>query len=301
MNKEFYENIPIGSNLFGRFILLEVIAANESSGIYKCKCNWGEQRGQIIALKVSSSSPENFIIEHQLIKEIQTISSLNSDNIIKAYDWFRDESFIAYSMEYVDGGTLEDLINKSHDNSIAWCIAVASQVATGLKDIHTAGIVHRDIKPQNILVSKHGKIKIADFGISTLQRTKIKEENNITGTVDFLSPEQISTGKCDIRSDIYAWGTLFFYLLTGVVPFADESIIEALARKVNEDAIKVKFIRSDVPQYLSDIIAVCLARDPNHRFQSMNNVLHALSSKSGRSLSKTITFKSFTELNKHAA
>jgi serine/threonine protein kinase len=302
VNIDFYRNIPKDTLLFGRFKLLDVISASDSSAIYKVQSTWGELRDQILVLKVTHIAQQDKLIEDQILREIKVLSRLNSKYIIKAFDWFRDDEFLAYSMEYVDGGTLESICLNPQGNKFEFALNILTQTAIGLRDIHNAGIIHRDIKPQNILISKTGEIKIADFGISVRSSSKkpISSEQ-ITGTVDYVSPEYIRDGIYDLRSDIYALGTLAFQLFTGHVPFEDESIVDALARKASQEAIKLSNFNKNVPQYIVDIVAKCLKLNPEHRFQSVDEIIYALSIKSHELTHKTTLLKGFNYSSQIAA
>lgn len=302
MNRDFYLNIPKGTKLFGRFALVDVISASDSSAIYKVEGTWGEHRGQTLALKVTSIGTENEVSEDQINREIKVLSKLDSEHIIKAFDWFQDDEFLAYSMEYVDGGTLESYCLNSYKQPVDWAISLLAQVAIGLRDIHQAGIIHRDIKPQNILISKDGIVKIADFGISVRANSRRKlTSEQLTGTVDYVSPEYIRHGIYNVRSDIYALGTLGYQLLTGHVPFEDESIVDALARKASQEALTPRKFRLDIPKYLESIILKCIKLDPNDRYQSIDEILYAIHTKTAELSHDTCSFKNLDDSSKIAA
>lgn len=289
VNKEFYENIPVGTQLFGRFLLERLVCASDSGAVYRCITTWGKHKGKSVALKVTTSEPDFGPNQEQLIREIKLLSEISHPNIVKAFDWFQDSTFTAYSMEYIEGGTLEELLEASPDRSVAWSLDLLTQLALGLQAIHSHGIVHRDIKPQNLLVTKSGQLKIADFGISVQARAKDKPDaNQITGTIDFVSPEYIRHGAYDARSDIYAWGVLAYLMLTGHVPFEDESIVDALTRKATEDPVSPRVYRADIPEKLGHIILKSLARQPNQRFQTVTELLAALSSLSPRPMRSVV-------------
>lgn len=277
MNKEFFDNIPIGSHLFGRFTLLSVISSCDSSAVYKCVSTWGETRGRFVALKVTVSDAQAASMQEQLIKEIKILSKIVHPNIIQAFDWFQDDSFLAYSMEYVEGGTLDTILENSSGRSVQWSLNLLSQLAGALHEIHRAGIIHRDIKPQNILVTANNELKVADFGIAVRLHSKRKDNTEqITGTIDFVSPEYIKNGIFDQRSDIYAWGVIAYLMLTGHVPFEDESIVDALAKKVTQDPPSPQNYRSHISNELSALILKALARNPKDRFQTCDELIEAL-------------------------
>ena len=302
MNKIFFENVPLGTHLFGRFILREVIATNDSCGIFKVLSTWGETRGQILALKVMSAGSHAAASEAQLIQEIRLLAKLNSPHVVRAYDWFKDDNFIAYSMEYLGGGCLERKLLSAHKHSLTDIIELIEPIALGLQDIHRVGIIHRDIKPQNILLSVEGRIKIADFGIAVRKNTAYKElDNQINGTVDFLSPETILDGTYDQRSDIYAWGTLAYLALTGRLPFEDPSIVEAMTRKASIDPASPREHRLDIPEWLEKVVLSAIARNPENRFQTTEELLYSLRNRGHTVRNKTTLFKSLEFLGLEAS
>jgi serine/threonine protein kinase len=283
VNKDFYENIPVGTHLFGRFTLLDVIAASDQCGVFKVLSTWGETKGSVLALKITSlesSTLENTSTnqaEELILKEIHLLSKIKSKKVVQAIDWFKDDLFLAYSMEYMANGSIENVLSFIYQRPVIEALPLLRSVAEGLFDIHHAGIIHRDIKPQNILISDSHQIKIADFGIAERmlgQRKVISEQ--ITGTIDFVSPEYIKDGVYDYRSDIYAWGILSYLAVTGHVPFEDESVVDALSRKASEDPISPHFFRREIPVPLEQAILKAIARNPDDRFQSMDEVLVAL-------------------------
>ena len=286
VNKEFYENIPLGTHLFGRFSLLEVIAASDLCGVYKVLSTWGESKGKVLALKITSidrstaleeGSTPGTRSEELILKEIHLISKVKSNRVVQAFDWFQDDLFLAYSMEYMAHGSIESVLSYLYQCPIQEALPLLTAVAEGLSDIHRVGIIHRDIKPQNILISDKGEVKIGDFGIAERMTSKRKNDSQqITGTIDFVSPEYIKNGRYDHRSDIYAWGILSYLALTGHVPFEDESVVDALSRKASEDPISPRHFRSEISHELDSIILKAIARDPEDRFDSMDDIVSAL-------------------------
>ncbi len=283
VNRDFYEHITPGTHLFGRFTLISVIAASDSCGIFKVLSTWGETKGRTLALKITSidsltnSTARAKDAADSIMREIHLLSKIRSKHVVEAIDWFQDDFFLAYSMEYMGRGCIESLLYDLYERPMTDALPLLSAVAEGLSDIHQAGVVHRDIKPQNILIADSGVIKIADFGIAERllgRRKPISEQ--ITGTIDFVSPEYIKDGIYDYRSDIYAWGILSYLALTGHVPFEDQSVVDALARKASENPISPHFHRPELPPILERTIMKAIARKPEQRFQTMDEVLEAL-------------------------
>lgn len=235
--------------------------------------NWGDIKGKIVAVKLLSQRAPAHLID-QLKNEIKVLEKCNHPNVIRIYDWFEDGEFVGYAMEYAPYGTLEDFIERNGIVSIHESLIVLKQLALGIHEIHSQGYIHRDLKPQNVFLTKEGTIKVGDLGIALHQSHAAKISiDEITGTVDFLSPEYVSKGICDVRADIYAWGSIAYLFLTGMLPFKEESIIETLLKKASTDPIYISSFREDIPHDVSRLIMRAIARDPETRFQSTFEVI----------------------------
>lgn len=284
--------IEPGEMLFGVYEVLECLGKGTSGVVYKClRTDMGKQ---VVALKLLPASIiEDQIATTRLTREIQLAYSIDHDHVARFYDCIRAPDLIAIVMEYTPGGTLNDLMGNGA-LPLDHAVGILSQIAHGLSAIHHAGIVHRDLKPANILINPDGFVKIADFGLARdlvpraeeldasteldlesggpLPGAKETSKNAVVGTPFYVSPEYILQRMLDARSDIYAFGTIAYELVTGVPPFGNDSAIEVLKRKIREDPVAPTEHRPECPPELSDLILHALARDPEQRYQSIDDI-----------------------------
>ena len=255
-----------------------------------------------VALKVINQS---LIRDSQVVdrfhREVQTAARLSHPNIVTAYDaeQANDNHFLV--MEYVDGESLAALVKRDNPIPIQEACQYISQVADGLQYAHGRGVVHRDIKPHNLMLTE-GTVKILDFGLASLaslaeaapakaEHGQMPEDASLTaacsimGTPDFMSPEQATdTSRVGFRSDIYSLGATLYYLLAGQPPFSSGSVAQRLESLANSEPTPIQSLRSDVPQGLADVINRMMLKDPDNRFQSAEEVALALEPYIGNTL-----------------
>ena len=276
MNKAFFENILPGTRLFGSFRLVRSLGSTEMGGVYLCQDT--RKNNQLIALKILNNrlGPTSEF-KRQFLREIEISRTIDHPNTIKIFEFFKDEDFLAYTMEYLLGGSLDERIAAKRLPDMMTAVSWLKQIASGLEAIHKKGIVHRDLKPENILLGENNQIKIVDFGIS-LQYGQSDEvpSDTLMGTVNFLSPEYIRHGIVDYRSDLYAWGVVAYQLLTGRLPYHGDNLVETLTLRVTQDPIAPQRINPAIPQMLGDLILSSLRRDPSKRVQSATELCSRL-------------------------
>jgi serine/threonine protein kinase/tetratricopeptide (TPR) repeat protein len=225
----------------------------------------------------------------RFVREAKAAASLNHPHIatIHAIEESDDEMFIV--MEYIEGKELKDVI-KSEIPDLKSAIQYAIQIAEGLQAAHAKGIVHRDIKSSNIMITTEGQVKIMDFGLAKVGAgTQLTKEYTTIGTAGYMSPEQVKGEKVDQRSDIWAFGVLLYELLTGRLPFSGEYEQALMYCIVNEKPEPVSQARVDIPFFLEEIVNQCLIKDPDQRYQTMSEVLADLKSGGVRSTSDPTT------------
>jgi hypothetical protein len=281
-------------NMVGRTVLqyqlTEKLGAGGMGEVYKA---WDSRLNRFVALKVLSADmaadPE---FKRRFLFEAQSASSLNHPNIITIYDIVSDADAQYMVIEYVDGKTLLDLIPPQ--GMPPWlAIRYAIQVADALRAAHSVGVIHRDLKPANIMVTGTGLVKLLDFGLAKRVAAWAPSDNYngdtiaslpepltvqgaIMGTVDYMSPEQAEGKRLDARSDIFSFGAVLYQMVTGHSPFRGGSPMSTLSAVLRDQAPPMADLAPGVPAPLEQIVARCLAKNPDQRFQSMNEVEAAL-------------------------
>jgi serine/threonine protein kinase len=249
--------------------------------------------GRFAALKLlpadKVADPER---KRRFVQEAKSASALNHPNIITIYDIDQADGVDFIAMEYVDGKTLDRLIPRN-GMRLEDVLKYAIQIAGALSRAHAAGIIHRDIKPANIMATPDGHLKVLDFGLAKLTEVvegdtecltatieaggnSGTEEGAVIGTVAYMSPEQAEGKKVDTRSDVFSFGSVLYQMATGRRPFQDETKISTLAAILHKEPSAIREIAAGVPRDLEKIIARCLRKDPNRRFQHMDDVRVAL-------------------------
>ncbi|MEW6060655.1 MAG: protein kinase [Bacteroidota bacterium] len=214
------------------------------------------------------------IAKARFLQEAQAAAGLNHSNICTVHGVEEHEGSLFMVMEYVDGGTLRDKVPFAKVDD---AVSVALQIGEALHEAHTKGIVHRDIKADNIMLTSKGQAKVMDFGLAKLKGTlKLTRTSSTVGTLGYMAPEQIQGGEVDLRSDIFSFGVLLFEMLTGKLPFRGEHEAAMVYSIVNEDPQSIDQLRQDITPLLSNLIAKCLEKDPADRFQHMDEVVSEL-------------------------
>jgi len=250
--------------------------------------------GRTVALKVINQRLiQNAEVVERFHREVRTAARLSHPNIVTSHDAEQAENIHFLVMEYVDGVNLATLVKESGYLSVAKACDYARQAATGLQYAHEKGIVHRDIKPHNLMLTSMETVKILDFGLASLvegladpvdekkviEITSLTMVGSIMGTPDFISPEQAANAHlADIRSDIYSLGATLYFLLSGQPPFATGSVAERLEMHAALEPLAIRSLRSDVSEELSDVISRMMAKNPDERFQIPLDVARALES-----------------------
>jgi serine/threonine protein kinase len=220
---------------------------------------------------VEPSEREEFKLRFQ--REAQLAGNLSHPNIIAIHDVGEEEEISFIAMEFVEGESLAELIAKNYRFSIEEIADIFSQLCQGMSYAHQQGIIHRDLKPSNILLRKDGLVKIADFGIARALGATITASHKTLGTPAYMSPEQITGGRIDLRSDIFSLGIILYQMLTGERPFAGEITSTIIYRIINEDPIPPRKISLQVPPGFNHIVLKALSKDPTERYQSCGELL----------------------------
>ena len=265
--------VKIGMVIGDRYEVLEKIGTGGMSDVYKAKDHKLNRFVAIKVLKQEFSENENFVSKFRV--EAQSTAGLMHPNIVNVYD-VGDEDGINYIvMELVDGITLKKYIEKKQMLSVKESVSIAIQVAMGLEAAHNNGIIHRDIKPQNIMISKEGKVKVTDFGIAKAA-TSNTITSNVMGSVHYTSPEQARGGYSDAKSDIYSLGITLFEMLTGRVPYNGETTVAIAIKHIQEDLPSPALYNEDIPISVEKIVLKCCQKSPDRRYQTAADLISDL-------------------------
>lgn len=255
----------IGKRINGRYKLLEVIGGGGMSNVYLAH---DMILNRDVAIKILHNNFSNEEEAHRRFqREALSATSLNHPNIVSIYDVGEEEGLQYIVMEYVKGMTLKQYITQYAPLEPARSVEIMKQLTSAIAMAHQNQIIHRDIKPQNILMDEEGNVKITDFGIAmALTATSFTKTNSVLGTVHYLSPEQARGGIATKKSDIYSLGIVLYELLTGELPFSGESAVSIALKHLQSETPSVRAIVPTIPQSLENVVLKATAKDAQHRY-----------------------------------
>ncbi|MCM1113744.1 MAG: Stk1 family PASTA domain-containing Ser/Thr kinase [Muribaculum sp.] len=262
--------IKIGMMIGDRYEILEKIGTGGMSDVYKAKCHKLNRFVAVKVLKQEFSENANFVSKFQT--EAQAAAGLAHPNIVNVYDVGEENGIHYIVMELVEGITLKKYIEKKARLSYKEAVSIAIQVSMGIEAAHNNHIIHRDIKPQNIIISKDGKVKVTDFGIAKAA-TSNTITSNVMGSVHYTSPEQARGGYSDEKSDIYSLGVTIFEMLTGRVPFNGETTVAIAIKHIQEELPSPKEYVPEIPASVESIVLKCCQKSPDRRYQNMAELI----------------------------
>ena len=262
-----------GTYLQNRYEILEKIGSGGMSVVYKAQCHTLNRLVAIKVLKEEFAFDKNFIDKFRM--EAQAAARLSHPNIVSVYDVVEEGALHYIVMELIEGITLKNYIEKKGFLENKEAIGIAIQVASGIAAAHSHHIVHRDIKPQNIIISREGKVKVADFGIAKAVSAQTMNATAV-GSVHYISPEQARGGYCDERSDIYSFGITLYEMVTGKVPFDGESTVAVAMAHMEQEIQPPSQINSQISAGLEAIIMKCTQKKPEDRYGSATEVINDL-------------------------
>jgi serine/threonine-protein kinase len=256
----------------GGYRIIERVGRGGMGTVYKAE-QIDLQR--IVALKVISeehTKDKDFV--DLFIHEARAAAKLNHPNIVQVYDVKRHNDYYYFSMEFVSGGSVQEILNRQKKIAADQTVQMILEAARGLDYAHKKGIVHRDVKPDNLMISETGMIKIGDMGLARGLEEKVgpEEETSVIGTPHYIAPEQVLGRPADFRSDIYSLGATAYRMLAGITPFSAPSVRDLVNKKVREDATSIIEHSPEVPKTVADIVARMMVRDPDRRYQTMLEV-----------------------------
>ncbi|HEY2420473.1 MAG TPA: Stk1 family PASTA domain-containing Ser/Thr kinase [Neobacillus sp.] len=261
----------IGKRISGRYKVLEMIGGGGMANVYLAHDMILDRDVAVKMLRLDFANDEEFI--RRFHREAQSATSLAHPNIVNIYDVGEENDLYYIVMEYVEGQTLKQYIQQNSPLRVENTIEIMSQLTSAISHAHQNNIIHRDIKPHNILIDLNGNVKITDFGIAmALSATSITQTNSVLGSVHYLSPEQARGGMANRKSDIYSLGIVMFELLTGRLPFSGESAVSIALKHLQSDTPSVRRWNPAIPQSVENIVLKATAKDPFHRYNSADEM-----------------------------
>jgi serine/threonine protein kinase len=286
--------MKIGQIVKERYEILEILGEGGMAFVYKARDMQLERFVAIKTLKPNYVNQETFV--ERFKREAKTAANLNHPNIVQIFDWgIEDEPY--FVMEYIEGNTLTSIISKNRTISLSDILFIGAQVSSGLHAAHQKGLVHRDIKPGNIMITPDGKVKVTDFGIVSLQNEEsdITKTGSILGTASYISPEQAQGKPVSIESDLYSLGTVLYELITGKAPFSGDSPISTATKHLTEKPEKPSLFRRDLPKGVESAILKLLEKATYDRFKSAED-LRAILLQQRKSLQSEQTRENLVDL-----
>jgi serine/threonine protein kinase len=265
----------IGRILGNRYEIMERIGGGGMAIVYRALDMLLNRSVSIKVLRSQFVSDEDFV--RRFRREAQAAASLSHPNIVNIYDVGTEGEIYYIVMEYVDGKTLKEIIQERGPLPIEEAIDIAKQICNALHHAHENNIVHRDIKPHNVLISKEGRVKVTDFGIArAITSNTMTHTGSVLGSVHYFSPEQARGGITDVKSDIYSLGVVLYEMVTGELPFSGESPITVALKHLQDYFVEPRQLNPEIPQSVENIILKALAKDPHVRYPSTREMYHDL-------------------------
>ncbi len=265
--------VKIGMMISDRYEVLDKVGAGGMSDVYRAK---DHKLNRFVAIKVLKQEfAENTEFRSKFRMEAQAAAGLMHPNIVNVYDVGEESGFSYIVMELVEGITLKKYIEKKARLSVKEAVSIAIQVGRGIEAAHNNHIIHRDIKPQNIIISKEGKVKVTDFGIAKAA-TSNTITSNVMGSVHYTSPEQVRGGFSDEKSDIYSLGITLFEMLTGRVPYNGETTVAVAIQHIQEEMPSPRDYVPEIPVSVEQIVLKCTQKSPDRRYQSAPELIEDL-------------------------
>ena len=254
----------------GRYRIMRKLGSGGMANVYLAE---DQELGRRVAIKILNdrhAGDEQFV--ERFRREAKNAASLSHPNIVSIYDRGEAEGTYYIAMEYLDGKSLKELILERGPAPVSVAVDYARQILAALRFAHRNGIVHRDIKPHNVLVDAEGHVKVTDFGIARAGASQMTEEGSIIGTAQYLSPEQARGTQVDQTSDLYSLGIVLYEMLTGAVPFTGDSPVEIAMKHLSATPPPLATKRPDIPNALDLVVLRALAKDPAARYQSADEM-----------------------------
>ena len=260
-----------GQKINDRYEVIKTIGEGGMANVYLAEDTILNRKVAIKVLRGDLSADEKFIRRFE--REALSVSNLSHPNIVEVYDVGEEDGEHYIVMEHIEGKTLKELLKKRDSLTLTEVIDIMTQLTDGISHAHESYIIHRDIKPQNIMIEDDGKVKITDFGIAmALNATQLTQTNSVMGSVHYLPPEQASGKNASIKSDIYSMGILMYELLTGTVPFKGDNAVEIALKHMKDKIPSIRKQDPSIPQSVENILLKATAKNPRNRYDSAKEI-----------------------------
>jgi serine/threonine protein kinase/lipopolysaccharide biosynthesis regulator YciM len=267
-------NLPVGTVLAGRYEIIELLGEGGMGAVYKAT---DHQLDRVIALKtIRQELARDTEMLARFKQELILARQITHRNVIRIYDLGEDAGSKFITMEFADGVTLRSLISERGKIPPGEAVEIARQICLALEAAHAEGVIHRDLKPQNIMRNQQGRVVVMDFGLARTLSSTMTQTGALVGTMEYMSPEQALGKNLDARSDLFAIGLILHELLTGRTPYQADTAIASLIKRSQEAAASASDVDASVPRDLSRIVSKCLERDCSRRYQSAGEILKDL-------------------------
>lgn len=265
----------IGKILGGRYEIISKLGTGGMAVVYKARCTWLDRVVTVKVLRDELTGDEEFV--RRFRREAQAVARLSHQNIVNVYDVGQEDGVHYFVMEYIEGKTLKDLIREEGRLTSEKALEIALQICAALEHAHENHIIHRDIKPQNILITPRGRVKVTDFGIALATAgATLTHPGKIMGSVHYLSPEQARGEMVGVASDLYSAGAVLYEMLTGKVPFEGESPISVALKHLQEPIIPPRQLVPTISPPVEQVVLKALSKNPDTRFTSAQEMAQAL-------------------------
>lgn len=260
-----------GKLIGGRYEIISLVGSGGMADVYNAVDNRLSRQVAIKVLKEEYSSDKNFVMKFRA--EAQSAAGLSHPNIVNVYDVGEDEGLHYIVMELVEGITLKKFIERKGKLELKEAVGIAIQIAQGMEAAHANHIIHRDIKPQNIIISKEGKVKVTDFGIAKAATSNTIAAGQAVGSVHYISPEQARGGYSDEKSDIYSLGVTLYEMISGKMPFAADNTVSVALLHINEEAVPLRELDPEIPASIEKIVQKCMQKKPERRYLTATELI----------------------------
>jgi tetratricopeptide (TPR) repeat protein len=276
------ESNVVAPEFGARYRVIGLLGSGGMGDVYRAH---DEELQADVALKVLGRPDEATLVRFR--REVALARRVSSPNVLRVYDIYEQGTTRFLSMEYVDGEDLAHLIEREKEIPVERAVSIFREVCLGVKAAHDEGVLHRDLKPQNVMVDRQGRVRVADFGLArALGETAMTLVGTVIGSPAYMSPEQVKGDDVDVRSDIYSLGVMLYEILTGVTPFRGDTVNSTMSMRLHKTPTPVRQINAKVPPHLERIVERCLAVDKRERYQTIAELLADLDANKARAPSR---------------